>query len=459
MSDELVLDVHGLRLAALAWGPPDGPRALCLHGWLDNAASFARLAPLLPGVRLVALELPGHGHSQHRPPCAHYHFVDWVVDAAAAADALGWETFTLIGHSMGAAVASLFAGTLPERVLQLILIEALGPTATPVAEAPGRLAGAIAQRARPQRAPRAFPDLASAVERLRQVNPGLSAEGARLLVERGTRPIEGAGLVWRADARLRDLSPMRITEEHIRAFLSRIACPTLVVRARQGMPFDEEVLQGRFSCLGRAQLLELDGGHHLHLEDPGPLAAAIQRFLAGHAHQAAPAPALRPEAGVRLLALDVDGVLTDGGLLYDGQGGESKQFHVQDGQALRFLLDQGLEVALISGRTSAAVATRARELGIRHVHQGIKDKPAALAALLQELGLGLPQVAYMGDDLPDLRVMRQVGFSAAPADARPEVRQAARLVTQAAGGRGAVRELAEHLLRAQGRWSAVLAQA
>ena len=153
--EPLTLEIPGLRLAALAWGPADGLPLLAVHGWLDNAASFARLAPLLPGVRLVAVDLPGHGLSEHRPPGAAYHFIDWAVDLAAAGEALGWERYVLLGHSMGAGVVSLLAGALPERVVALALIEGLGPMACEADEAPARLAKAILRRdARERKRPR-----------------------------------------------------------------------------------------------------------------------------------------------------------------------------------------------------------------------------------------------------------------------------------------------------------------
>jgi pimeloyl-ACP methyl ester carboxylesterase len=112
-----------LELEALEYGDPSAPAVLALHGWLDNAASFERLAPLIPGVRLIALDLPGHGHSQHRPAGTWYHYIDYVSDVLAAADALGLERFTLLGHSLGAATASVVAAARPERVEALWLIE------------------------------------------------------------------------------------------------------------------------------------------------------------------------------------------------------------------------------------------------------------------------------------------------------------------------------------------------
>lgn len=161
---------------------------------------------------------------------------------------------------------------------------------------------------------------------------------------------------------------------------------------------------------------------------------------------------------VRLLALDVDGTLTDGTLLIGGDSEVAKPFSVRDGFGLNLLKQAGIVVALITARQSAIVARRAAELGIAQVHQGVKDKRARLRSLCEETGIGLEQAAYMGDDWPDLSVMASCGFAAAPADAEPEVRAIAHWVATAAGGRGAVRELAMFLLDAQGRRAGLLAR-
>ncbi|MEO0812696.1 MAG: alpha/beta fold hydrolase, partial [Myxococcota bacterium] len=116
MAEEIRVEIPGLSLAAVAYGPTDGRPVLALHGWLDNAASFAPMAPMLEGCRVVCLDSAGHGRSEHRADHAGYHFIDWIPDVVAAADALGWERFVLMGHSMGAATASLTAGTYPDRV-------------------------------------------------------------------------------------------------------------------------------------------------------------------------------------------------------------------------------------------------------------------------------------------------------------------------------------------------------
>lgn len=452
---DLRLSLPGLELGALAWGPEEGTKVLALHGWLDNAASFSQLAPLLPDTRFVALDLPGHGHSDHRGPAQHYHFIDWVGDVSRAADALGWERFVLVAHSMGAAVGALVAGAEPERVERLVLIEGLGPIACPADESPERLQRSLAQSRRRARGtrPRVHASLDEAAARLRDVNRYLSPEAARTLVARGTSAIDG-GVTWRADPRLRDVSPMRMTEEHVLAFLRRITAPTLVIKASDGHAFDPELIRTRVEAIAQAAVVELPGHHHLHLDGPQGVAAELQRFLAG---QPAPlAPAQPSVAAIRALVLDVDGVLTDGSIGYDGAGNELKRFNVQDGLAIKLLQRAGIKVAWLSGRGGPAVERRAGELGVTHAFLQIKDKLAQLPEVLTALGVEAHEVAYMGDDLPDLGVMRAVGFPTAPANACAEVRQVARHVTQARGGAGAVRELAEHLLKATGRWVSLL---
>jgi len=161
---------------------------------------------------------------------------------------------------------------------------------------------------------------------------------------------------------------------------------------------------------------------------------------------------------VRLLVLDVDGVLTDGGLVYSPDGEDRKIFSVRDGLAIRLLLEAGIEVAVVSGRESGAAAARCADLGIRPdlVVLGARDKAAELDRLEGMLDLVDLEVAAMGDDLPDLPLLTRVGFTACPADAVPEVAAVCDLVCGAGGGRGAVRELAELILKVQGRWLGVV---
>ena len=155
---------------------------------------------------------------------------------------------------------------------------------------------------------------------------------------------------------------------------------------------------------------------------------------------------------IRLLVLDVDGVLTDGVLVYGASGEEIKRFHVRDGLAIQQARRAGVEVAIVSGRASAAVTRRMSELGVVEVHQGVGDKESLLRGLLARLGVATAETAVMGDDLPDLPLMRMAGLAMAPADAVPEVRRAAGWVSRSAGGHGAVREAVEMLLRARKAW-------
>ena len=155
---------------------------------------------------------------------------------------------------------------------------------------------------------------------------------------------------------------------------------------------------------------------------------------------------------IQLLVLDVDGVLTDGGLWFDAEGQLSKRFDVRDGLGIRLLQQAGIDIAFLSGGQGGATEVRARQLGINHCLVGIKDKPAALTALQNHVGVSVEQTAFVGDDLNDLAVRPVVGLLIAPADACQPVRRGADAVLGRRGGHGAVRELAEKILKARGRW-------
>jgi 3-deoxy-D-manno-octulosonate 8-phosphate phosphatase (KDO 8-P phosphatase) len=161
---------------------------------------------------------------------------------------------------------------------------------------------------------------------------------------------------------------------------------------------------------------------------------------------------------IKLLLFDVDGVLTDGTILVHGDGTESKQFNIKDGAAMVWAQRAGLGIGLLSARTADATAIRAAQLGLKVVVQGSANKLTGFEQILADQGLREDEVGYMGDDLQDLPVLRRAGFSAAPADAADDVRAAVHWVSAAGGGRGAVRECIEHVLRAQGAWTAAVAE-
>lgn len=275
---DIDLQLPHIRLAAREWGSDAGEPVLALHGWLDNAASFDRLAPLLPELHLVALDLAGHGRSQHRPPGLSHHFVDWVPEIVAAADALGWSEFSLLGHSMGAGISSLIPATFPERVKRVVLLEGAGPFSADAAKAPAQLASALADEAKiGAAATRVFPDFEAAVT-ARARDTELDRESARLLVERGSEAVDG-GYVFTFDPRLKTRSRIRLTESQVLAFLSAISCPVLFVRAREGWPVPEDLMEARLAIFQDLERIEIKGGHHVHLTHPERVAPLISEFF------------------------------------------------------------------------------------------------------------------------------------------------------------------------------------
>ena len=159
---------------------------------------------------------------------------------------------------------------------------------------------------------------------------------------------------------------------------------------------------------------------------------------------------------IELLVLDVDGVLTDGTITLTEDGREIKQFHVRDGAGIKYWQRVGKKVAIITGRGSPVVTHRAKELGVEAVHLNAKDKIPAFEQVLSDFNMDKQQVAVIGDDLPDLPMFARAGFSAAPADAAEEVRQAADYVTTARGGAGCVREVVEMILKSTGQWQKIM---
>ncbi len=171
---------------------------------------------------------------------------------------------------------------------------------------------------------------------------------------------------------------------------------------------------------------------------------------------ATPLTATERASRVKLMIFDVDGVLTDGGLMFTAEGDTMKSFNSMDGHGAKLLREAGIDTAIITGRQSGIVAVRAKELKITHVYQGVSDKTVAFAELLKATGVKPEECGYMGDDWPDLAVMLKVGFAAAPANSHPEVIARAHWVSEARGGHGAAREVCDTLLRAQNRYDALL---
>jgi len=265
-------------IAAKAWGPETGHRVLAVHGWLDNAASFDLLAPLLPATRFVAIDMPGHGLSMHRAPGVPYHFVDFVADVVAAADGLNWTQFSFISHSLGAAVSSFVAALQPERIEHLVLIEGIGPVAGDPVEAPKALASSIAQMNQlPDKQPPVYPNLEAMIKARVRVGD-LTYDAAARIIERSTIACEG-GFTWTSDPRLRFTSPLYLTEDQITSHLRAIQAPSLLINGAQGIIAKRQGIEQRYAAVHDLQVISLSGGHHLHMETPGPIAEQIEAFL------------------------------------------------------------------------------------------------------------------------------------------------------------------------------------
>ncbi len=275
---EIIVSLKSAKLAVKVWGAPEGTPILALHGWLDNAGTFDLLAPYLGKFQLFAVDMPGHGLSSHWAEGMSYHSIDAVGVVAQIIEHFAWEKVTILGHSMGASIASLFAGVFPERLDKLILIEGLGPLAAPPEDGPARLKRSILQYADlPNKKMPCYSSPEHAIEARRKAS-NLSREAATAIVLRGIKEISG-GFTWRTDPRLKTESPFRMTEEQVIAFLNQITCPVLWVRANQGMQLDIFMSPSRQLSIRHLKIFRLDGNHHVHLEDPKKVAEALLDFL------------------------------------------------------------------------------------------------------------------------------------------------------------------------------------
>ena len=276
--EEIQFDTRQGRLAGLAWRRDGEPRVLALHGWLDNAASFIPLAPTLERLDLVAIDLPGHGHSEHRHATARYHFIDYLFNIDAALDALGWSDCHFIGHSMGASIAATYGAGAPERTRSLVLLDGLGPLTALASTTTDRLRRSLQKYRQGRRDGREFESLEAMVEVWREAS-GLSEAAARLICRRAARQ-QGQHFVWRSDPALNWVSSLMMTEEQVLDLLQHIECPVLTYQATPESPwFSREKVAGRKSAIAHGEHLTIGGHHHFHMDEPAAIADTIQSFI------------------------------------------------------------------------------------------------------------------------------------------------------------------------------------
>lgn len=280
--EEVRFSLPHVELAAHVFGPEDGIPVIALHGWLDNAMTYARLAPKLAGLRIVALDFAGHGHSAHYAAGSSYSMWEYAEDVIRVADQMGWQRFSLLGHSLGAIISVLLAASMPERIERLALIDGLIPYTGEADSAPQRLGDALRARlALHHKQKPVYADIERAVEVRMKGVVAVSREAAEFLAQRGLEPVPG-GYTWRTDIRLTLPSLMRLTLAHAEQFVRSVRCPTCLVLAEQGHaavePRIASILEGTAFDVQRRP-----GGHHLHLNDEAGamlVADCFNRFFA-----------------------------------------------------------------------------------------------------------------------------------------------------------------------------------
>ncbi|MEH6591483.1 MAG: alpha/beta hydrolase [Halioglobus sp.] len=276
-SRERCWDINGLKLSGLSWGDPDGRPLLMLHGWLDNAASFSLLAPLLDQYHVIALDLTGQGHSSHRSADANYHIWDDLPEIMGVVEQLGWDSFDLLGHSRGAIISTLLASAYPERIKRLVLLDAIIPEPVTEAAFPAQLRMFLDQKPALLDADNSVYESLAAATIIRK-RIGLTNIAAQLISERGLVDCPD-GVTWRTDRRLQGASAVKLTTGQTRAVLDGLTMPTLLLLAEGGRMTSAAII----ATLDGHPTLQLEyvvGGHHFHLEPPlDTLVSQISRFL------------------------------------------------------------------------------------------------------------------------------------------------------------------------------------
>ncbi len=284
---EIDWPLNHINLAGLHWPAAnitDDCPVLMIHGWLDNALSFARLAPELTGCRDVyALDMAGHGHSGHRPVGQGYLLMDYVADLAELIEThfrVGrHDQVDLVGHSLGGIVSVLYAAAFPERVRRLVMIDSIGPISRKPEEVVPQMRKAIEKRIRGSGNHVVYPDLQAAVKARQGGMIPLSQEAATMLIGRSMKP-KGDGYVWRTDPRLRHPSMIMMDEIQVEACLRKVVTPTRFLRAESGLLASRPELASRTKAIANLDPVSVPGGHHCHLDgDIGPVVDAVRGFL------------------------------------------------------------------------------------------------------------------------------------------------------------------------------------
>lgn len=276
---EFRIEIQGRVFAGECWGSTQDEPVIALHGWLDNCHSFRPLASRLKNIQLLALDMAGHGHSEHRSADASYHIWDDVREILLIAREMGWEKFSLLGHSRGAMVAALLAAVAPESVNKLLLIEGIEPQTLPPKDAAAQLKKFMDRYLAASGISEGRKEMESMVRSRMKAGFGLGENAARLLTLRNIEQVDGY-FYWRTDARLNMPSPQMLSQEAAGSFIQAIQAPTRLWLASEGLGKHSEDLMARLACQPHINVMILPGGHHLHMEEAsGFMAEQIQQFL------------------------------------------------------------------------------------------------------------------------------------------------------------------------------------
>ncbi len=251
------------------------PILLCLHGWLDNSASFLPLTPFLKNYHIVIIDLPGHGLSEHRGEGSYYHFSDWLNDIYALIESQQWQTVTLIGHSMGGMIASAFSAAFPEKIKRLVLLDSIGFITTHENQTTEQLRKGLLSRHKNTLVKKYYPSIDSAVKARLKVSD-LQYPHAELIIKRSLIESE-EGVSWRYDKKLQQTSLYRFTHEQASNVIKSISCRCLFIGSENTMMNSAFV---NFSPLfNDISCYHLVGGHHIHMEKPQQVSKLIKNFL------------------------------------------------------------------------------------------------------------------------------------------------------------------------------------
>jgi len=277
---ELSFVLSDKTIAALSNGNTEKPLLVALHGWLDNAASFIPVSEFFEDYNVVAIDMIGHGKSSHRDPQAHYNLVDYLQDLYQLCQHQGWQSFFLVGHSLGGIVSSMFAAAFPEHVKKLVCIETAGPLTEPESTTVAQLRNSIVSRHQSLISTIKQPQSFTHIVRSRCKVSDLSAHNAELLLHRNTQVDDTTStLMWRTDKRLRTLSSVRLTELQTQDLISHICCPCKIILGTHGFAKVSVNLDKRRAWFKYLSVDIIPGGHHVHMESCEQLASSICSFL------------------------------------------------------------------------------------------------------------------------------------------------------------------------------------